>query len=155
MTLAMLNVLPEPVIPRSTWQRSPLSMPRHISAIARGWSPRGMNSETSWNGPDIGTTLYSSSVCPAQAVQRERNRQDAKAAKNLGWLREEAHFGETQRVGPAARNVERLEGFGRCAASKVVDRAHRQNEPGARAEPRTKSVSGRRPSSRTVTRPPR
>jgi hypothetical protein len=41
MTFAMVNVLPEPVTPSSTWLLSPRASPSFSSRIARGWSPCG------------------------------------------------------------------------------------------------------------------
>ena len=50
ITLAMVNVLPEPVTPRSTWLTSPFSpMPSTSSRMAVGWSPEGSKSETTLN----------------------------------------------------------------------------------------------------------
>src|SRR5215510_2901518 len=49
MTLATVKVLPLPVIPRSTWLRSPLTRPSWSSAMALGWSPVGVNCETSFS----------------------------------------------------------------------------------------------------------
>jgi hypothetical protein len=42
MTLAMVNVLPEPVTPKSTWEWSPRSSPSVNWRIASGWSPVGL-----------------------------------------------------------------------------------------------------------------
>ena len=50
MTCATVKVLPEPVTPSSTWSFSPRSRPSVSSAMACGWSPAGVNSETSSNG---------------------------------------------------------------------------------------------------------
>ena len=47
MTLATVNVLPLPVMPSSDLVRSRRSRPRTSSSMARGWSPRGLKSETS------------------------------------------------------------------------------------------------------------
>ena len=49
MTLAIVNVLPEPVTPSSTWLRSPRLSPSTSSGIARAWSPFSSKSETSLN----------------------------------------------------------------------------------------------------------
>src|SRR5690348_9184844 len=47
---AIVADLPEPVMPRRVWNRSPRSMPADRASMARGWSPSGLNSETTWNG---------------------------------------------------------------------------------------------------------
>ncbi len=47
ITCAMVNVLPEPVTPSSTWSRSCWPTPATSSVIAAGWSPLGSNSLTS------------------------------------------------------------------------------------------------------------
>jgi hypothetical protein len=39
ITLAIVNVLPEPVTPSSTCSSSPNSTPRASASIASGWSP--------------------------------------------------------------------------------------------------------------------
>ena len=41
MTLAMVNVLPEPVTPSSVWYRLPACSDRTSASIASGWSPVG------------------------------------------------------------------------------------------------------------------
>src|SRR5262244_1910903 len=41
MTCAIVNVLPEPVTPSSTWSRSRRFSPATRSSIACGWSPAG------------------------------------------------------------------------------------------------------------------
>src|SRR5687767_8496968 len=43
MTLAIVIVFPEPVTPRSVWNRSPRSRPAVSSRMALGWSPAGLN----------------------------------------------------------------------------------------------------------------
>jgi hypothetical protein len=48
MILAMVKVLPEPVTPSRTWSLSPAARPSVSSRMARGWSPAGVYSETSW-----------------------------------------------------------------------------------------------------------
>ena len=49
MTFAMVNVLPEPVTPRSVWYLAPLPISRTSCSIACGWSPAGLKSETNLN----------------------------------------------------------------------------------------------------------
>jgi len=49
-TLAMVNVLPEPVTPSRAWCRSPRLTPATSSPIARGWSPCGLKSLRSLKG---------------------------------------------------------------------------------------------------------
>src|SRR5664279_226204 len=49
MTLAMANVLPEPVTPRSVWCLAPDKMPSVSFAMACGWSPAGLKGATSSN----------------------------------------------------------------------------------------------------------
>jgi hypothetical protein len=41
MTLAIVNVLPEPVTPISTCEPRPSAMPRTRASMAAGWSPAG------------------------------------------------------------------------------------------------------------------
>jgi hypothetical protein len=41
ITEATEKVFPDPVIPSSTWCRSPALRPRTMASIASGWSPRG------------------------------------------------------------------------------------------------------------------
>src|SRR5665647_340179 len=43
ITLAIVNVLPDPVTPRSVWNESPSSRPSISFVIASGWSPAGGN----------------------------------------------------------------------------------------------------------------
>ncbi len=50
MTLAIVIVLPLPVTPTSVWYGSPRTSPAVSSAIACGWSPRGVKGVTRWNG---------------------------------------------------------------------------------------------------------
>src|SRR5258708_34328763 len=45
MRWVMVNVLPEPVTPSSTWSCSCRAMPSTSAAIACGWSPAGWNSD--------------------------------------------------------------------------------------------------------------
>ena len=42
ITLATVNVLPDPVTPNKTWLLSPRSNPSVNSLIASGWSPVGL-----------------------------------------------------------------------------------------------------------------
>src|SRR5690242_8400764 len=49
MTLAMENVLPEPVTPRSVWCFAPDKTASVSFAMACGWSPAGWYGETSSN----------------------------------------------------------------------------------------------------------
>src|ERR1700690_3314556 len=49
MTLAMANVLPEPVTPSSVWFLAPDKMPSVSFAMACGWSPAGRKGATSSN----------------------------------------------------------------------------------------------------------
>src|ERR1700685_4754367 len=49
MTFAMVNVLPEPVTPRSVWYRFPEERDPTSASIAWGWSPVGLYSEVSLN----------------------------------------------------------------------------------------------------------
>ena len=53
ITCAMVNVLPEPVTPSSTWSRSYSPTPATSASIAVGWSPLGSYSDTSskWMPP--------------------------------------------------------------------------------------------------------
>jgi hypothetical protein len=50
MTLAIVNVFPEPVTPSKTWSRRPSSTPRTNASMARGWSPLGSYSDANSNG---------------------------------------------------------------------------------------------------------
>src|SRR5689334_17717954 len=50
MTFAIVNVLPDPVTPRSVWKASPSSMPSASFAIASGWSPDGGKSSARRKG---------------------------------------------------------------------------------------------------------
>src|SRR5580704_18214258 len=45
----MVNVLPDPVTPSSTWHLSPRRSPSTSSGIARAWSPRSSKSVTRLN----------------------------------------------------------------------------------------------------------
>ena len=47
MTLAAVNVFPEPVTPRSVWKGTPDSKPWTSSSMACGWSPVGRKREVS------------------------------------------------------------------------------------------------------------
>ncbi len=47
ITAAVVKLLPDPVIPRRVWKRSPRSIPSASAAIASGWSPAGVRSVTS------------------------------------------------------------------------------------------------------------
>src|SRR5574338_1685384 len=49
MHCAIVNVLPDPVTPRSTCALSPRSSPSTSSSMARAWSPRSSKSDTSLN----------------------------------------------------------------------------------------------------------
>ena len=49
MTLAIVNVFPDPVTPRSVCAGKPSLIPCVSSAIASGWSPVGLNGETILN----------------------------------------------------------------------------------------------------------
>ena len=49
MTLATVNVFPEPVTPSSVWCLSPASIPAGSFRIAPGWSPAGSKGECSLN----------------------------------------------------------------------------------------------------------
>src|SRR5437867_9735429 len=49
MTLAIVNVLPEPVTPSSVWCASPRCRPSVRPSMAWGWSPVGRKSETILN----------------------------------------------------------------------------------------------------------
>ena len=49
MTLAIVNVFPEPVTPKSTWFLTPDFMFLVSFFMALGWSPVGLNFETSLN----------------------------------------------------------------------------------------------------------
>ncbi len=53
ITPAIVNDLPDPVMPSRVWNRSPASTPSTSASIAAGWSPDALNSETSSMG---GTT---------------------------------------------------------------------------------------------------
>ena len=57
MTLAMVKVLPLPVMPRRTWWSSPRSSPSASSVIALGWSPFGVIWLTSSMGRFMGVKL--------------------------------------------------------------------------------------------------
>ena len=50
MTFAIVNVLPEPVTPRSVWNARPSVRPSTSFAMASGWSPAGSNGLKSWYG---------------------------------------------------------------------------------------------------------
>src|SRR5690606_22334380 len=50
ITCAMVKVLPEPVTPSSTWSRSWPCKPFTSAAMAAGWSPAGLKSETRVSG---------------------------------------------------------------------------------------------------------
>jgi hypothetical protein len=43
ITLAIVNVFPEPVTPSSVWNASPSFSPSTSAAMAAGWSPAGSN----------------------------------------------------------------------------------------------------------------
>src|SRR5256885_5601913 len=47
IALAIVNVLPEPVMPSRTWASSPRRRPSTSSWIALGWSPPGWYGDTS------------------------------------------------------------------------------------------------------------
>ena len=49
MTLATVNVLPEPVTPSNVWCLRPFSRPVASFSIACGWSPVGLYSDVSSN----------------------------------------------------------------------------------------------------------
>ena len=49
MTPAIVNDLPDPVMPSSVWNRSPAASPWLSDSIAAGWSPAGAKSDTSSN----------------------------------------------------------------------------------------------------------
>ena len=50
---AMVADLPEPVMPRRVWKRSPRRMPSDSASIALGWSPAGEKSDTTRNGGEL------------------------------------------------------------------------------------------------------
>src|SRR5215213_8613111 len=58
MTLATVIVLPDPVTPRSVWNRSPRSTPLNSSAIARGWSPAGWKGAWRWKVAAMVRNIY-------------------------------------------------------------------------------------------------
>jgi hypothetical protein len=45
MTLAIVNVFPEPVTPSNVTESTPLSSASQMPLIAEGWSPEGLYSE--------------------------------------------------------------------------------------------------------------
>lgn len=49
-TCAMVIVLPEPVMPSSTWCGAPARTPSTRAVMARGWSPEGAKGALSWKG---------------------------------------------------------------------------------------------------------
>ncbi len=49
ITLAIVNVLPEPVTPMSTWARLPARRPSQRASTAWGWSPANPKGLSSWN----------------------------------------------------------------------------------------------------------
>src|SRR5689334_20368507 len=49
MTLAIVKLLPDPVMPSSVWNRSPFSKPRPSASMASGWSPAGSMGVTNSN----------------------------------------------------------------------------------------------------------
>ena len=53
MVQPMVALLPDPVMPRSVWKRSPRWMLSVSAAMAVGWSPAGSKSDTILNGGTV------------------------------------------------------------------------------------------------------
>src|SRR5712692_10830280 len=71
MTLAMANVLPEPVTPRRVCRLAPARRPSVSRAIAAGWSPAGVKGATSSN---IGAKLRAAPQAVNEAAGPGRGR---------------------------------------------------------------------------------
>src|SRR3569832_1930176 len=66
MTLAIVNVLPEPVTPRSVWNTSPSFTPSTSLSMAVGWSPAGgygRNSSKGEPGKVMNSPFFGGSLC--------------------------------------------------------------------------------------------
>src|SRR5260221_6811308 len=100
ITLATVNVLPEPVIPSRTWCRSEAPRPASSWSIARGWSPFG----SKWVVNRNADGMRKDELSP-------RGERGASASRS-------AHFGLGLR--PRLRATRAL-GAGRAHALEVVD----------------------------------
>src|SRR5215831_7269228 len=91
--LAMVKVLPLPVMPSRTWWRACAAAASESSSMALGWSPQGRKSETILKLRDIGSTenVYRSRAHGANRRHppRARDQPDPRALE-MGALQDPA-----------------------------------------------------------------
>ena len=64
MTLAIVNVLPEPVTPSKTCSSRPIFTPCASFSMASGWSPVGLKGACSLNSISVSLSFGQKSVVP-------------------------------------------------------------------------------------------